>query len=273
MFPEKTFDTGEVKINYADSETSGAPLVLLHGLASSWERHWRNHIPLFAENWHVIAPDFRGHGKSGRVTGHYQFTDYAQDTIALLDALFDEPAVLIGHSLGGVASIIAAAKAPERVRAIILLDPSLFLRNRPMKAMKGAYFWFSVIYKTLQSTTSYDAILAKCRAVQPKADEAVIRDQADQIYALDIGTVATALHDQVLTDHDLAQWLPSIACPALLIRGDWSLGAALDDEDAAFVKAHLPHIIDVKIANGTHQFHHEQRDLTMQHIQNFLASV
>jgi hypothetical protein len=47
----------------------------------------------------------------------------------------------------------------------------------------------------------------------------------------------------------------------------------MDDEDAAVVRANLSHVVDVKIPNGTHQFWMEEKNLTMQHIQNFLASV
>lgn len=273
MSHEKTFDTGEVTIHYVEFPASGPPLLLLHGLTSTWQNHWTTIIPRLTPNWHVCACDFRGHGKSGRVAGQYQFVDYARDTAALLRGCIHTPAVLVGHSLGAVASIIVAAQSPELVRAVVLLDPPLFLRSRPMSVMVGAHFWFTFVYKTLKSAPTYEAVLARCRAVQPEADEAMIRAQADQIFSLDIGTVATALYDQVLTDLDLGKWLRRITCPALLMRGEWDHGAALDDTDAAFVKASAPQMIDLKIPNANHSFPLEQTDLTLAHVEKFLRFV
>ncbi len=273
MFPEKTFDTGEVKINYAESPASGAPMLLLHGLTSAWQNHWTTIMPRLTPDWHIVACDFRGHGKSGRVADEYGFVDYARDTAALLSARFSAPTVIIGHSLGAVTALIVAAQAPQLVRAIVLLDPPLFLRNRPMSSMVGAHFWFTFVYNVLKSSKSYEEIFAKCRAAQPKADEAMIRAQADQIYALDIGTVATALHDHVMSGLDLEKCLQTITCPALLMRGDWSSGAAMDENDAAFVRANLANVIDIKMPNANHSFYAEQTDLTMEHVQKFLDTV
>jgi pimeloyl-ACP methyl ester carboxylesterase len=273
MFSEKLFDTGEVAIHYVEYPAPGPPLLLLHGLTSTWENHWASIIPRLTPDWHVFACDFRGHGKSGKVANQYQFVDYARDTAALLRGCVDAPAVLMGHSLGALAALIVAAQAPELARAVVLLDPPLFLRSRPMSAVVGAHFWFTFVYKTLKSSPTYEAVLARCRAVQPEADEAVIRAQAGQIFALDIGTVATALYDRVLTDDNLEAWLRGVTCPALLMRGDWEHGAALDDADAAFVRERLPHVVDVKLAGADHSFPLEQTERTLAQVKTFLAAV
>jgi len=68
MFKERTFDTGEVILNYAEGPASGPPLVLLHGFTGRWQG-FLPLLPALSLRWHVYAPDYRGHGKSGRVAG------------------------------------------------------------------------------------------------------------------------------------------------------------------------------------------------------------
>ena len=70
MMKETAFDTGKVRINYAEGPSSGPPLVLLHG-GSAWWQDFTPIIPDLASHWHLFAPDLRGHGKSGRVAWSY----------------------------------------------------------------------------------------------------------------------------------------------------------------------------------------------------------
>ncbi len=75
---------------------------------------------------HVLAYDHRGHGRStlpAEPEGRTDWWDVTNDLIALLDRLDAPPLVLIGHSMGGTASLLAAAERPERVRRLVLLDP------------------------------------------------------------------------------------------------------------------------------------------------------
>ena len=65
MLSEKSFDTGELPLNYAEGPTSGPPLVLLHGLTGWWHA-WEPCLPQLTPTWHVYAVDLRGHGQSGR---------------------------------------------------------------------------------------------------------------------------------------------------------------------------------------------------------------
>jgi pimeloyl-ACP methyl ester carboxylesterase len=63
MLTEKIFDTGTIKINYAEGAPNSTPLVMLHGGTA----HWQELMPLITElekDWHIYACDARGHGKS-----------------------------------------------------------------------------------------------------------------------------------------------------------------------------------------------------------------
>jgi pimeloyl-ACP methyl ester carboxylesterase len=93
-------------------------MVLLHG-ASANGGTWQELAARFADSWHVIAPDQRGHGRSPRADA-YSFDLFADDLHGLLDAFDVGQAVLVGHSMGGVAAYRYAEKHPERVAAMVL---------------------------------------------------------------------------------------------------------------------------------------------------------
>ena len=65
MLTEKSFDTGEIVINFAESDTIGPPLVLLHGATLNWQT-FGDFIPALEQRWRLYACDLRGHGGSGR---------------------------------------------------------------------------------------------------------------------------------------------------------------------------------------------------------------
>ncbi|MBZ4318687.1 alpha/beta hydrolase [Streptomyces sp. SCA2-4] len=123
---------------------SAPPLVLLHGGGQT--RHaWHRAGPrLAALGWRVVAPDLRGHGASGwSPDGAYDLDLFADDVRALVTELGGRP-VLVGASLGGLSSLLAAGEAPRAaVRALVLVDVAhrpdprgarriaAFMRHRP----------------------------------------------------------------------------------------------------------------------------------------------
>jgi pimeloyl-ACP methyl ester carboxylesterase len=73
-----------------------------------------------------VAPDLRGHGNSDHPAGEtaYDFGVFAADLLALADTLGWDRFALLGHSMGGMVAQFVALKAPERVRALVLMDTS-----------------------------------------------------------------------------------------------------------------------------------------------------
>ncbi len=128
MSREQFFDTGKVKINYLDYGSSSAePLVMLHGGAWCWQEYL-SLIPSLSRRWHVYALDARGNGRSGWAPGHYRLEDFTEDVVAFVKQL-DKPAVLVGHSIGGAVALMAAARCPEKVKALIVEDAPPTLDN------------------------------------------------------------------------------------------------------------------------------------------------
>lgn len=115
---------GDPKLAYYDSGTGTPgepPIVLLHG-ATFRAEDWENVFPRLATRYRVIAYDARGHGKSGRAES-YGIAALADDLLRVIETVAGQPAIVIGHSLGGATALVAAAKKPAAIRALVLEEP------------------------------------------------------------------------------------------------------------------------------------------------------
>ena len=112
-------DIGGVNTWY-DEEGTGEPLVLLHGGLCTNET-WAAQMPVFAERFHVVAPERRGHGHTADVPGPLTFADMATDTIGFLDRIVGGPAHLVGWSDGGIVGLLVAIERPDLVRKLVVI--------------------------------------------------------------------------------------------------------------------------------------------------------
>jgi pimeloyl-ACP methyl ester carboxylesterase len=103
--------------------TGARTALLVHGLSDDSETWWRVGPALADLGFTVLAPDLRGHGRSGRADG-YAFTDFAQD---LIDTFPVEVDLALGHSLGAITLALAAGRLQPR--RTVLVDPA-WLRPR-----------------------------------------------------------------------------------------------------------------------------------------------
>src|SRR6202161_1153009 len=109
-----------IEIDYTDSGGEGPAVVFSHGFLMDQTMFDRQVTALVPE-YRVITWDQRGHGGT-RAPGAFTYWDSAADVLALLDELGGERAVLAGTSQGGFLSLRAALTAPDRVRALVLID-------------------------------------------------------------------------------------------------------------------------------------------------------
>jgi pimeloyl-ACP methyl ester carboxylesterase len=126
MLREFILETDIVSLNIAEGPQNGPLLVLLHGFTNRWQT-FLPILPVLTEKWHVVAFDHRGHGSSGRVPGGYTAAGFYADAEAVLNRFSAEPAILLGHSMGGSLALHLAQNHPERARAVVTGDTSLNL--------------------------------------------------------------------------------------------------------------------------------------------------
>ena len=105
---------------------SGTPLYLLHGIgaiAASWSCVGE----ALCSEYRVVIPDLAGHGASAPLTGKITFAMQLDALEAILDAEAADPAILVGHSLGGWLSCVLTLRRPELVRRVVLVNGPLLL--------------------------------------------------------------------------------------------------------------------------------------------------
>jgi pimeloyl-ACP methyl ester carboxylesterase len=110
-------DTSRGQVHYAECGT-GPPVLLLHQTPRSWDEY-REVLPLLARTHRAIAMDTIGFGASAPVEDH-SIETYAATAVEFLDALGLPEVALVGHHTGGVVAVEVAARAPERVSALVL---------------------------------------------------------------------------------------------------------------------------------------------------------
>lgn len=104
-------------------------VLLVHGLGSSGALMWRYGVALAEDGWSATAVDLRGHGDAPRALD-YTIAAYAADLRGARPEGGDAWDLVVGHSLGGASSTLAAADAPAWTRRLVLVDPAIFLRDR-----------------------------------------------------------------------------------------------------------------------------------------------
>lgn len=112
-------ETKDAEIYY-EVHGQGAPF-LFCSVTGCDHQAWKFHqVPEFSRDHQVIVFDYRGTGKSSKTVQRYSIKMFAEDTVAILDALNVEQAIVCGHSMGGVVAQLLALDYPVKVKKLIL---------------------------------------------------------------------------------------------------------------------------------------------------------
>lgn len=111
-----------VDLHYVD-EGTGTPILFLHGLLWSGEM-FRAQIDALKGTHRCVALDFRGQGKSAVTRDGYDMDTLFADTVALIESLSLAPCHVVGLSMGGFVAMRLAARRPDLVRTLVLLETS-----------------------------------------------------------------------------------------------------------------------------------------------------
>lgn len=111
---------------YAGGPRRGKPIAFVHGGGLSW-RMWLPQIRALEDEFRIVAPDLLGHGC--RTDKSFSFTAAAAALDDALEATTEQPALIVGQSLGGYVAVEYAHRHPERVAGLILSGASADYRG------------------------------------------------------------------------------------------------------------------------------------------------
>ncbi|MGW1497227.1 alpha/beta fold hydrolase [Streptomyces mirabilis] len=120
----------------------GPAVLLLHGFPHTWQL-WTHVLDGLAGRYRVIAPDLRGCGASGRAAGGYDAGTLAADAEALLDALGETSAAVVGIDAGTPPAFLLAVRRPDLVRRLVVMESLVGrLPGAEEFLAHGAPWWF-----------------------------------------------------------------------------------------------------------------------------------
>ena len=113
----------DFRLHFTDwGNPSAPPLLLVHG-GLDHSRSWDHLARALRRDFHVVAPDLRGHGDFDWATGSsYSLADHVYDLTGLVKSAGFDKVAIVGHSMGGMVSLTYAGAFPEKVSQLVVLD-------------------------------------------------------------------------------------------------------------------------------------------------------
>jgi pimeloyl-ACP methyl ester carboxylesterase len=190
----------------------GRPVLLLHQTPRSWDEY-RDVLPLLGRHVRAIAMDTPGFGDSPPTPGSApSIESWADTALALLDALGIRRAFLVGHHTGAVIALEAAARAPERVTAVVLSSCPMVDAGR-----RQAHAGKPLPVDAARHTADGQHLLALWQQRRPyyPAEDADLLDRF-MIDALKAGPMAEEGH-RVVNRYEMEHRMDKVQAPALVI--------------------------------------------------------
>ncbi len=223
-------------------------VVCLHGVGGH-ARRFERLARMLDDARRVIAYDLRGHGRSPW-SGPQSLDQHVADLDEVMEAAGIETAAIIGHGLGALIGLRAAGRQPERVSALVLLDPPLFtpgavLRDQARAARKD------VAYVTLDEAIECHLAEGGLRhtpraLLEEEVAEHLVAGEDGRFRPRYSREAAAAALEGLAGEPPPA--LEDVACPTLLLRGGES--ELVRVEDVADATAQLPHCTAQVVPGG-----------------------
>lgn len=220
----------------------GPRLLLLPGITSP-AITWGFVAERLARHYDVHVLDFRGRGLSCSTPGIDASLDaMASDVLDLLDVLAWPSGTLLGHSMGARVAIRAAARKPQRIAELLLIDPPMTGPGR--RTYPTPLSWYvDSIRLALQGTTA-----EQLRLFAPTWSEEQLRLRAEWLHTCDEDAVVQAYYGFHLDD--IHADLPKLHIPGLLMAA--GRGGVMLPDDLAEIKVLAPGLVQCTAANAGH---------------------
>ena len=220
---EKNF-TVPATANYMQQGT-GSPVILIHGIASSYH-NWDDLVPeLVQEGFSCHALDLLGHGDSPKPASRfYQMEWMVQHFSGWIKSLhLTEPAILIGHSLGGYLALEYARRVPAWTRSLVLVDPLYSLSQLPL-LLRRTYRSSQLSHFIIGRTPPWMfRLIVDMTSMAMGNDHGTLHSLPPRVRAqtaLDYTRTAPGVYNIINTSRDLNGNLSSVSFPTLVVWGD-----------------------------------------------------
>jgi pimeloyl-ACP methyl ester carboxylesterase len=274
-----------LRLHYLDWGNDDKPLLLLvHGgrdHAHSWDWVARD----LRRDFHLVAPDLRGHGDSAwAVGGMYALSDFVLDVAQLLEALGAFPVTIVSHSLGAMVSLHYAGIYPDRVARQVAIEglgppPERLAELRNVAAAERLEKWIAAMQDLARRTPRRYPSIEDAMDRMQEANAFLSEEQArhltihgvarneDGTYSWKFDNYVRAMAPYRFDEEEMRSIWSGIACPTLLVRGteSWASDPEEDGRIAAFRNARA-----VSFEGAGHWVHHDQLELFLEETRAFL---
>ncbi len=272
-----------MKLQFWDWGTDGKPaLILVHG-GLDHARMWDWTARALRDDYHVYALDLRGHGNSAWAPGAmYSLAEHVLDLATLADIIGGFPLTIIGHSLGGIITLLYSGIYPDRVKKTVVIEglgpPPNHRVHKP--ASDRLRDWIENVRKLEQrSPHSYPNLqtaVARMKEANPFLSDEVAEHltlhgtnwNSDGSIIWKFDNYARPFPPYGTNIDDAREVLSHIECPTLLFWGrrSWAQDPEIDNR-ASVIKNHKL----IKVDNAGHWVHHDQFDLFITETKKFLG--
>lgn len=258
-------------------QTSQPEVLAIHGWLDN-AASFSNLIPLLP-NYNWTAVDLPGHGHSFHrpANTHYHFIDWVTDLVDFIQAKYDKPVTLVGHSLGGMLSTVIAGLYPELVERVVLIDAAGLMtqaKSDGAKELRAALD--SRVMQTAKGKTQKVNHKAAVRARAMAGD--LLESSAQVLIDRNLKQIEQDYYWR--SDHRLRTRSPirmhatqaqsiieSITAPVLILLAEDGYGEI--KQGFSHYQGHYQNLICVTVPGG-HHCHLEQAEQCAQFISRFL---
>jgi len=273
-----------LKLHYLDWGNEGAPhLLLIHGTQDHCH-NWDWMAQELCTDYHIVAPDLRGHGDSEWVKGsQYSMLDYVYDMGQLIHQGDMEPVNIISHSMGGTIACLLAGLYPEKVSSLVSIEGvggvPMWYRNPGMHPKERILEWVNNMRSLAgRETRKYDQLSDAFERMQ-KANPHLSEERArhltihgsnrneDGTYSWKFDNYTHSRSPYSIPFEDMALIWEQIECPTLLLNAKQGFGHRTGQNDTLkhFRRGQL-----IDIDNAGHWVHHDQFEEVMAILNKFL---